>query len=343
MNNIMLPEIEYGNIEYKRKLSPDMSRVKSLITQLLWRLEEGSGTAIYYIGLDDDGSCYGIDAETYSKSYAVLSIMCKQINAYIYNEIMQVINNKHIYKLTIMTNNHIINEQRILIVGKNRNKYASQLIYDNDSCVNRVYNYEHEHNFGIKSLIVKHIGISDSLKIMNFKTCHGIYNIKEKSSLILALFILPDNRSIKPYVKFIHNVVILNDNETEHNIELCKQNKLSYNVVDNANRLHNIYNAHIMRDTNFGSRHKCIYILSIIKQTNNSYIVLILSHDQIVKIGDYFNGFIHINEPIAFITIESLRYFNTCISKIDKNVTFTALIHSKADIRKYKRFPLIKT
>ena len=48
------PEKDDGNIEYKLKLinlSPE--RINTLITQMKYRLNEGSGEAIYEIGIKD--------------------------------------------------------------------------------------------------------------------------------------------------------------------------------------------------------------------------------------------------------------------------------------------------
>ena len=51
------PEVEEGNIEYKRQLcSLSRYRFQQLQSQMKWRVEEGRGTAIYLIGVDDDGT-----------------------------------------------------------------------------------------------------------------------------------------------------------------------------------------------------------------------------------------------------------------------------------------------
>jgi GTPase len=51
------PEIEEGNIEYKRYLiNLDTNRLEQLSTQMKWRLAEGNNEAIYYLGVDDDGT-----------------------------------------------------------------------------------------------------------------------------------------------------------------------------------------------------------------------------------------------------------------------------------------------
>jgi len=57
--SILKPEIEEGNVEYKRFLiNIDDTRLEQLATQMNWRLEEGDNEAIYYLGVNDNGSIY---------------------------------------------------------------------------------------------------------------------------------------------------------------------------------------------------------------------------------------------------------------------------------------------
>ena len=63
---MLQPEVEEGNIEYKRfilNLSPH--RFEQLTSQMKWRLSEGQGEAIYYIGVEDDGSIYGLNIDQF--------------------------------------------------------------------------------------------------------------------------------------------------------------------------------------------------------------------------------------------------------------------------------------
>lgn len=56
LGNHLPPEPQFGNIEYKLKLiSPSKQRLDHLVTQLKWRLNEGSGEAVYEIGVTDSG------------------------------------------------------------------------------------------------------------------------------------------------------------------------------------------------------------------------------------------------------------------------------------------------
>lgn len=48
----MEPENNYGKIEYKLKLdNPTLDRVDHLTTQMIWRLNEGFGHAVYRLGI----------------------------------------------------------------------------------------------------------------------------------------------------------------------------------------------------------------------------------------------------------------------------------------------------
>ena len=60
INKTFEPEEEEGNIEYKRYISTlSKKRFSQLLSQMKWRLSEGEGKAIYYIGVNDEatGSC----------------------------------------------------------------------------------------------------------------------------------------------------------------------------------------------------------------------------------------------------------------------------------------------
>ena len=55
-------EVEEGNVEYKLKLHPDLpaERIRGLATQMAWRCIEGGGSAIYRLGVNDDGRVMGL-------------------------------------------------------------------------------------------------------------------------------------------------------------------------------------------------------------------------------------------------------------------------------------------
>ncbi|KAG0331385.1 GTP binding protein [Podila humilis] len=77
------PEVDIeGNIEYKLKLiatAPD--RFEHLVTQLKWRLSEGHGSAIYEIGVADDGSFVGLSPDDMEVSLNTLQRMAEFLKA----------------------------------------------------------------------------------------------------------------------------------------------------------------------------------------------------------------------------------------------------------------------
>ncbi|GMS81829.1 hypothetical protein PENTCL1PPCAC_4004 [Pristionchus entomophagus] len=80
--NRLPPEMELGNIEYKAKLvSPSVSRLEHLITQMKWRLSEGMGEAIYELGVEDDGRMVGMCDEEYDESMRTLRTMADALSA----------------------------------------------------------------------------------------------------------------------------------------------------------------------------------------------------------------------------------------------------------------------
>lgn len=76
------PENEYGNVEYKLRLTdPTPERVERLVTQLKWRIREGHGEAILYLGVKDDGLFVGLTSEEIKLSLQTLEIMVTKIGA----------------------------------------------------------------------------------------------------------------------------------------------------------------------------------------------------------------------------------------------------------------------
>lgn len=51
-----------GNIEYKlRLINPNENRIEIQINQMKFRIKEGSGKALYKIGVEDNGRPIGLD------------------------------------------------------------------------------------------------------------------------------------------------------------------------------------------------------------------------------------------------------------------------------------------
>ena len=80
-------EEEGGNVEFKERLSREVhladGRLESLAAQLRHRILSGNGTAMYVIGVTDDGGIAGISADAFSESMDVLSVLAEEAGAHI--------------------------------------------------------------------------------------------------------------------------------------------------------------------------------------------------------------------------------------------------------------------
>lgn len=151
---IFLPqEVEEGNVEYKRALiNPTPERLDKLTSQLKWRLFEGNGEALYEIGVDDDGSPYGLTDAELNASIANLREIASRLNC----EVSQVCTRKGIRgrvaeMLVREVNDAKYQDIRIAVCG-NVDAGKSTLIgtlttnnLDNGRGLTRVSCFRHEH------------------------------------------------------------------------------------------------------------------------------------------------------------------------------------------------------
>jgi len=80
----LVPENNEGNCEYKRYLiNLSDYRMERLITQMNWRLVEGNNEAIYYLGVNDNGSLYNWTKEEQKETMKNFRILVKRCNAII--------------------------------------------------------------------------------------------------------------------------------------------------------------------------------------------------------------------------------------------------------------------
>ena len=149
------PEIESGNIEYKRFLkNVNKKRLFELVTQLNWRLNEGDGVCYYYIGVDDDGSIYNISCDEIKSSINTLKIMAKECNS----SIVKTKKKKENYYIVTLKKNWCINkynEYRVLFIG-DTNTYKTTVLarlIKGKNNKNYIVNHKHEIESGNTSSI----------------------------------------------------------------------------------------------------------------------------------------------------------------------------------------------
>ena len=75
-------EKETGNIQYKIRLCNDTEeKINQLGTQMLYRLYQGEGYVIYYLGVCDNGDIMGIFENDLDISFSLLKRVSKKIGA----------------------------------------------------------------------------------------------------------------------------------------------------------------------------------------------------------------------------------------------------------------------
>jgi GTPase len=196
----MNPEVEEGNREYKLKLTKD-ERLRTLESQMCWRLKEGGGEAFYFLGIADDGSFRGLSPEEDATSISNLKIICNRID--VTSTLIQEkwIDGKVGRKFLIRENNNLeyIN-LRVGVLGQvdaGKSTLVGVLVsggLDNGRGTARgpIFNFKHERETGRTSSVAQRIigftpggsivNVDDSLREKSWK------EIVDKSSKVVTFF-----------------------------------------------------------------------------------------------------------------------------------------------------------
>ena len=150
-------ELDDGNIEYKRCLVNILpNRIEEYITQMKWRISEGNNEAIYYIGIEDDGSFYEWTEKEKNESLKTIKKIVLKANLKIvkiekikYN--MNTDNVNEYFKITIRQKEQILIEKRILLLGPSgvgKSTFLANIILskiDEKNKEARLYLMNHQH------------------------------------------------------------------------------------------------------------------------------------------------------------------------------------------------------
>jgi len=155
MNIFLEPEIEEGNIEYKRFLKNDKNRIEEYTSQLKWRVKEGQGEAIYYLGIEDDGSFYNWNDKEKNQTIQVIKKMVNNANLRI-AKIEKIYYNidttkNYYFKAVIREKERIYPEKRILLLGPSgvgKSTFLANILLSKVDEYNkeaRLYLFNHKH------------------------------------------------------------------------------------------------------------------------------------------------------------------------------------------------------
>ena len=150
------PEVEEGNIEYKRSLT-DLTnkRLEEYVSQMIWRVKEGDGEAIYFLGVEDDGTFYDWCNSEKKQTLENFKLIVKQAKMKIVkvSKIFYKLKDKRNYyfKVVIRENTNEVIEKRILLLGDTqigKTTFIANLIHSKIDEVNkeaRMYLFNHKH------------------------------------------------------------------------------------------------------------------------------------------------------------------------------------------------------
>jgi len=202
MNLKINREKENGNIEYKL-INTDTEKRQRLTSQMRYRIQEGSGEAIYVIGVTHEGGVIGVTEDEFTESFNNLSLAAKDSNYNINilsSRIVEKDTNKKVYELLVRE----INEHKyidikvsvagnvdsgkssllgVLISGKNDDGRGSARL--------EVFNFKHEISSGRTSSIAHHIlGFDINGKPVNYGGIHkkDWPEIVKESSKVISFF-----------------------------------------------------------------------------------------------------------------------------------------------------------
>jgi GTPase len=195
---ILPPEQNEGNIEYKWKIIDlDPINIQKKITQLKYRIDEGNGEAIYFIGVLDNGTCEGLDENEYQMTLISLQKICEFIDMNIHL-IQYIIGNNGKkcgqYLIRPHSKNSYI-DLKIGVIGNVDSGKSTLVGVLTKGCLdngrgfarNHIFNFKHEIDTGRTSSIGHQIlGFDDNGDaIYNKKTWA---NIVECSSKIITFY-----------------------------------------------------------------------------------------------------------------------------------------------------------
>jgi len=234
------PEVEYGNKEYKLKIcNKQNDRIEQLTTQLKWRLNEGNGEALYYIGVNDDGSIVGLSSNEFQETIMNIKKMCEKINS-------KIVSTQKINKYYVLTIRFIENEiksKRILFIGPHnvgKTTLISNLtknIKDDGDGFSRNFVFNHKHEI--------YSGMTSSISIENLKLSHNNYdlilnlidtpgNIKYRKTLLRGI-----NKYLPDLILLVLNPLEIDINNIKFYLDLLKFYNYEYKIIFCKNDLYN--------------------------------------------------------------------------------------------------------
>jgi GTPase len=348
------PEVEEGNIEYKRYLSDlTRKRLEEYVSQMIWRVREGDGEAIYYLGVEDDGTFYNWTANEKKQTLDSFKTIVKTAKM----KIIKVV--KVYYKVDGKKNNYFkivirekldeIIEKRILLLGDTqigKTTLIANLIHskiDEDKKEARMYLFTHKHEILSKqtsSFSYNYI-IHDGIKWVLIEAPGDDKYTKTRNKIISSF-----GNSIDMCL-FIENGISEWKWKSSY-IEYCKEANIPYNsmnIYSNSESFPNYNGKKLVNKNDFFSNIKTQLIekpkvkkteFIVLQYFDNPHVGIILTG--ILKTGKLMenkNYYLHLKNNIKEVNIKSIHMDGKPMNKISGPKTISICIDSINQIRDY--------
>jgi GTPase len=348
------PEVEEGNIEYKRYLSDlTKQRLEEYVSQMIWRVREGDGEAIYYLGVEDDGTFYNWTTNEKKQTLDSFKIIVKTAKM----KIIKVV--KVYYKVDGKRNNYFkivirekldeIIEKRILLLGDTQIGKTTLIANLNHSKIDedkkeaRMYLFTHKHEILSKqtsSFSYNYI-VHDGIKWVLIEAPGDDKYIKTRNKIISSF-----GDSIDMCL-FIENGISEWKWKSSY-IDYCKERNILHttiNIYSESERFPN-YNGKKLLDKNdfFTNIKNQLIEKPKIKKTN--FIVLQYFHNPhvgiiltgVLKSGNIIENkkyYLHLKNYIKEVNIKSIHMDGKPMYKISGPKTISICIDSINQVRNY--------
>jgi len=333
----MEEEDDFGNIEYKRHLLDlNDDKIISYSSQLKFRLKEGNHICYYYIGLNDNGSIYGL-VDSVENTINNFKKIVSFANAFI--EEYEVINNDFIrFKITDIK---YIPEYRIILQGDNiddKNNFINYCLF-NKAIVNKnEYNTINYYSFGI-----------NNDKLLNYNNCDDISEIIVNSDkLIYLVDIKKKDLSIINSINPIYRLIFINNEneiveEDSRVLYLIKNNEIDYKIDNNIyyyndlkyDNIHKILTSLLYYEV-YDRHINSLTIINVLYSfSQKKYLLIVLAN--IAKDFNYESLTLITEDESIKGTLDSIYLTDIKQDKIkNNNTTYTIIIDFEKNVNKLK-------
>ena len=263
-------EIEEGNIEYKRQVDGlTDEKITKFKTQMIWRLNEGKrkcgmDEALYYIGIEDNGSISGVNIESINDSILNFTSIVKLCNAEIHSTQIQYTSKGVIAIVKIRKlEDYLINDEiKVGLLGSSnsgKTTFLGNITYDilddgDGSSRSNILKHDHEKQNGTTSSIKYEIIGCDDTKYINYNSGFiGSWEYVVKNSKKIINFIdFPGNPKflkttlfglmahrpdfVLVFINMVHvydnkTDTVIFDDDTKLHIDLCTKLNIPFAII----------------------------------------------------------------------------------------------------------------